>query len=331
MVVSNVAYEPKIVVVLTTYKDPPLFRDICGSIKSFDYSNFEVLIVDCLSAKTRQIVDEVKLQVPVHWVGLQQDKGAAHQLNVGMRSALDLDEAKYVVRIEGDAIPFDSKLLKELVNVMENNENVAIAMPFDKDSTGKEGYGGRLYGNCTQCPIPQPPSRIIPCIGTGGHCFITRTKYLKELFDEEIMPYWSPLYISSEDLDFNLKAWLRSYKVVTIGSVHVLHGGTSMTKDGSYRAPYRVYHMYKNRLCLLLLNFGYKHILTNVWYRFLHDMLSAIVYSEIIPMIRGYLWVALNQKRILQQRELRMTRWKRISDDELKPHVLIRLPMPIRK
>jgi len=306
------------------------------SLKKTDYPKFEVLTVDCNSTKVRQILEAAELEVPVRYIELQKDMGAAHQLNVGMQLALNerntkCARAKYIVRIEGDAVPLGSKWLQTLVDVMESDPNVAIAMPFDTENDGKLGYGGRLYGNCTFSPLSRPPSKIVPCLGTGGHCFITRKSYVEELFKEGIKPYWTPFYISSEDLDFLLKAWLRSYRVVTVGSVKVLHEGTSMPQNQSYRAPYRVYHMYKNRLCLLLLNFGYKHIVINIWYRLLNDVLSALVHSELILMLKGYLWVIINFKKILEHRSLRLTRWKQVSDKKLKDVVLVRLPMPIKR
>jgi hypothetical protein len=214
---------------------------------------------------------------------------------------------------------------------MENDETVAIAMPFDINRNGQIGYGGRLYGNGTYCVFSGvPPSEIVSSVGTGGHCYITRKSYLRELFDERIDPYWEPFSISSEDLDFNLKAWLRSYRVVAVGSIKVLHEGSSMPKDQSYRAPYRIYHMYKNRLCLLLLNFGYKHIMINIWYRVLNDVFSAAVHSELILMLKGYFWVLVNLRKIWEHRSLRIARWKRVPDKKLKDVVLAKLPMPIK-
>lgn len=333
---KHTANEPKVVILLTTYKDPPLLSNILESIKQTEYSNFELLVVDCCSNKVLQSIKAAAITVPVHYVELKKDEGATYQLNRGMWLAMKRD-AKYIVRLEGDAIPQGRGWLKELVDVMENDETIAVAMPFDIDRNGRIGCGGKLYGNGTFCAraFIQPRNSkstpyIVPCLGTGGHCFITRKSYIQELFREGIKPYWTPFYISSEDLDFNLKPWLRSYKVVTVGSVKVLHEGTSMPKDQSYRAPYRVYHMYKNRLCLLLLNFGYKHIAINIWYRFLHDLLSALIHSELNLMVRGYLWVLANLRTIFEHRSLRMARWKLVTDKKLKDVILVRLPMPTR-
>lgn len=328
---KRIADEPKVVILLTTYKDPPLLKDILESINQTEYSNLELLVVDCGSSKVRQSLEAPELAVRIQYIALEKDEGAADQLNKGMWLAMNKD-TDYILRLEGDAIPLDRKWLRELVNVMENDKTIAIAMPFDVDRNGKIGYGGKLYGNCTYCILTQPQiSKIVPCLGTGGHCFITRKTYIEELFREGIKPYWTPFYISSEDLDFNLKAWLRSYRVVTVGSVKVLHEGTSMPKNQSYRAPYRIYHMYKNRLCLLLLNFGYKHILVNIWYRLLNDVLSASVHSELILMLKGYLWATINLKRILNHRRLRMARWKRVSDRKLNDAIFVRLPMPMKR
>jgi GT2 family glycosyltransferase len=321
--------QPKVTILLTTYKDPPLLQDILESLEKTDYSNFDVLIIDCNSVKIQKILESMNFKAC--YLALQEDKGAAYQLNKGMRQALGHNDTRYIIRIEGDAIPQGSGWLQELVDVMESDPDVAIAMPIDTDRKGKLGYGGRLYGNCTFSPVPHPPSRVYPSIGTGGHCFITRRSYVEELFREGVEPYWDSFYISFEDIDFNLKAWLRGLKVVVTSSAKVLHEGTTMPHDGSYRTSYRVYHMYKNRLCLLLLNFGLKHILINIWYRLLHDITSAIIYSEPILMLKGYLWVITNLRPILQQRKLRMTRWKCVSDTELKRHILVRAPMPIKR
>lgn len=331
MLGKNFADEPKVVILLTTYKDPPLLKNILESIKQTEYPNFELLVIDCSSNKVHQSLEAAELVAHLHYVELEKDRGAADQLNEGMKLAMNKD-VKYIVRLEGDAIPLDRKWLQELVDVMENDKTIAIAMPFDVDRNGKIGYGGRLYGNCTYCIITHPQiSKIVPCLGTGGHCIITKKTYIEELFREGIKPYWTPFHISSEDLDFNLKAWLRSYRVVTVGTVKVLHEGTSMPKDQSYRAPYRIYHMYKNRMCLLLLNFGYKHILVNIWYRLLNDVISALVHSELILMLKGYLWVLSNLKKISEHRSLRIARWKRVPDKKLNDVVLVRLPMPIRR
>jgi len=327
----DISGKPKVAILLTTHKDPPLLKQILCSLKKTEYSNFEVLVVDCTSARVKEILESTALEVPVHYIALQEDMGAAHHLNVALRLALRRSGVKYTVRIEGDAIPLGSRWLHKLVDVMESNPEVTIAMPWDTNRHGQLGYGGRLYGNGTFCAIdPRSIDRIdevVPCIGTGGHCFITRNSYLAELFKEGMRPYWDPFYISSEDIDFSLKAWLRSYKVVTVGSARVLHEGTT----GPRRAPYRVYHMYKNRLCLLLLNFGAGHILANIWYRLLQDLLSALFHSELDLMFRAYAWSVSHLTEILRQRDLRMAQWKRVDDDELKHHIFVRMPMPIRQ
>ncbi len=325
---TDASNDPEVIILLTTHKDPPLFNDILESLKKTKYSNLEVLVLDCHSTKVEDVLKSSELRVPVRYFVLHRDRGAAHHLNTGMRLALQGD-AKYIVRIEGDAVPLGSKWLRELVSAMESQSDVAIAFPIDVNKEGNVlGYGNRLYGNCNASLIAYRPSEVYPCLGRGGHCFITRRTYLEELFGEGVNPYWNPFYVSSEDQDFNLKAWLRSYKVVIVSSVKVLHEGTTLTS--SVRASYRVYHMYKNRLCLLLLNFGFKHIMVNIWYRLLHDIASAFIHSEPILTLKGYLWVITNLRKILQQRRLRMARWKRVNDKSLKRHVLVKLPMPIR-
>jgi len=322
--------EPKVVILLTTYRDPPLLNEILKSIKHTKYSNFEIITIDCSSRNVRKALEDASFKVPLTYVGLERDKGAAHQLNKGFQIALRDKTAEYIVRIEGDAIPLDPDWLRILVDVMERYSQVAIAMPFDTNRKQRIECGGKLYGNCTFSPIQECPLTICQCIGTGGHCFITRRAYVEELFQEGIKPYWTPFFISSEDIDFNLKAYLRGYKVVTVGSTRVLHEGTSMPKNRSFRAPYRVFHMYKNRLCLMFFNFSLKHIAVNIWYRILQDLGSALLYSELVLMLKGYSWVLTNLGHVIQHRNLRMVRWRRVTEKELKRDVLIRLPMPIR-
>jgi len=328
---SNEHDNPNVLILLTTFKNPPLFAEICSQLKKTDYPNFKIILIDYGSTLIRKMLEKQGFSGILNYIQLTKDPGAAQQLNVGLNEALRYKNIKYIVRLEGDAVPLGTQWLQVLVNFMDKNDRIAIAMPFDVGNEGKVGYGGRLYGNCTQSPITNSASEFVQCIGTGGHCYITRTEYIRELLRAGLTPYWSPFNISSEDLDFNLKAWLRGYGVVTVGLARVHHEGTSIAKDGSYRAPYRIYNMYKNRICLLLLNFGTAHIIVNIWYRFLHDLSSAIVYSEFVPLIKGYLWVIKNLKKVILERNLRMSRWKRIRDSKLKEIVLIRLPMPIRK
>lgn len=146
--------EPKVVVLLTTFKDPPLLADILKSISQTKYSNFE-LVVDCNSKKVHQLLKAAKLTIPIQYVKLERDEWAAHQLNEGMLIAMNKD-AEYIVRLEGDAIPLNRGWLRELVKVMENDKTIAIAMPFDINRKGGIGYGGRLYGNGTYCAITPP-------------------------------------------------------------------------------------------------------------------------------------------------------------------------------
>jgi GT2 family glycosyltransferase len=325
----NLVDGPRVLILLTIFKDPPLLGNILECLKRTEYSNFEILFVDCESTRSRQLIELARLPVRVHYFRLEEDKGAAYQLNQGMRLAVNMD-TKYVVRLEGDAIPQESGWLKVLVNVMEDDETVALAMPFDVNRNGEIGYGGRLYGNGTYCIFSgPPPSDIVASVGTGGHCYITRKGYLRELVNEGIDPYWEPFNISSEDLDFNLKAWLRSYRVVTVRAARVLHEGSSMPQDHSYRSSYRIYHMYKNRPCFLVFNFGYRHIFVNIWYRLLNDVLSAALHSELTLMLKGYLWIVTNLKMIVKERRLRMAHWKRITDRQLRDAVLVKLPMPL--
>lgn len=325
------AQYPRVLLMLTIFRDPPLLGEILECLKRTEYPNFEILFVDCESTKGLHLLESAKLPVPVHYFRLKEDRGAAYELNEGLRIAVNKD-VKYIVRLEGDAIPQEVEWLQKLVDVMNNYGAVAIAMPFDINRKGEIGYGGRLYGNGTYSILSgPPPSEIVYSLGTGGHCYITRKSYLRELFDSNIDPYWEPFNISSEDLDFNLKAWLRSYKVVTVGAVRVLHEGTSMPKNQTRRAPYRVYNMYKNRPCFLILNFGYQHILLNMSYRLLNDVFSAVVHSELTLMLRGYHWAIANFGIVLTERRLRMAHWKKVKDRQLRDIVLEPLPMPVKR
>jgi GT2 family glycosyltransferase len=316
----------KVVILITTYRDPPLFVDILKNLEKTAYPNMEIIVIDCLSTKIAEIIKKLKFKVPTYYFSLKEDKGAAHQLNIGLYLALQHGDAKYIGRIEDDAIPLDPDWLTKLVQTMKEDPNIAIAMPIDLARNGRLGYGGLLYGNCTFYSINQPPTKNYPCMGTGGHCYLVRKEYIAEMFRCGVKPYCEFFNISSEDIDFNLKAWLRGYKIVCTTTTHVLHEGTT----GPRRAKYRVYHMYKNRMCLLLLNFSIKHILINLWYRILHDMISALLHSEFILMLKAYFWVLSHFREILEERRLRMIYWKHIDDKELKRYVLVKFPMPVK-
>jgi len=321
--------EPKVAIIFTTFKDPALLKGTLYSLNETKYRNCEIFVVDCFSRYVEDFVKEFakECRFPVHYNRLSRNLGAAYQLNKGLILANCHDDAKYIARIEDDVSLVDPDWLLRLVQLIEQDSNVAIAMPIDTTRNGRLSYGGYLYGNCTFCSIGKPQAKIYPCMGTGGHCYVVRRSYIVETLKQGVKPYCDFFFISSEDMDFNLKAWLRGYKVVCTTSTQVLHEGTT----GPKRAPYRVYHMYKNRLCLLLLNFGLKHIIVNVWYRILHDVASALLYSEPALMLKAYFWIIVHLREILQERALRMARWKHVSDKELKRRVLVKLPMPIKK
>jgi len=327
--------EPKVVVLVTSFEDPPVLRDTLHSLLKTDYENYEVIVVDCLSRSVRDLVEEIKRnsKVPIYYCSVSDNLGVASQLNYGLRLAVSFkNDAEYIARIEDDVILIDRLWLQKLVHVMEMHRDIQVAMPVSVTRSGKYAYcGGYLFGNGTICSFDlyvnnhHSSSKTYRCLCGGGHCYIVRKSYITELFASGIQPYCHFFFISSDDIDFALKVWLRGYKAVATTLTSVFHEGTT----GPKRAPYRVYHMYKNRLCLLLMNFELEHILSNIWYRVLQDVASALIRSEAVLMFRAYLWVFKNFKFVLGHRRLRKLSWKRISDKELKRAVLLKIPMPI--
>lgn len=329
--------EPKVVVLVTSFKDPPLLKDTLQSLLKTDYKNYEVVVVDCLSRSVRRLVEEIRRdsRVPIYYFSVSDNLGIASQLNYGFKLAISLkNDAEYIVRIEDDVILMDRLWLQKLVHVMEMYRDVQVAMPVSVTKNGKYVYcGGYLFGNGTIGSFDlhmnnhHLSSKLIYALCGGGPCYIVRKSYISELFASGIQPYCDFFFISSEDVDFALKVWLRGYKTIATTLTSVLHEGTT----GPRRPPYRVYHMYKNRLCLLLMNFGLRHILSNIWYRCLQDIISALIHSEATLMLRAYIWVIKNLKLVLRHRRLRRLYWRRVSDKELKHTVLFKMPMPIRR
>jgi len=330
---SDRAKIPYVVVfVFTLEKRLMLAKKTLVALCKTDYPNYRVILfVHTHKPISFYSLNELKQCTKVEVVQLisKSDRGLAFYLNLALLYILKrYPNVTYIAHVEDDAVPTERSWLKVLVKTLDLIPNIAIVMPTDVSLYGEVGYGGILYRNTSFCPyLVAPRSKLFYGIGTGGHCYLARRSYIEELFKNHILPYENIFFISCEDIDFCLKAWIRGHRVACTTLAKVIHEGMT----GPKRAIHRTYNAYKNHVLLLVLNFGLRTILTALPFRLLHDLLASIKYREAIPFLRAYKWVIKNLRFVLWLRKIRFQYWKRVKDKNIAFMLLYRVPIPLTK
>ena len=248
----------KVSIIIPHYNNYSILDECLKSLKNILYQNIEIIVVD-----NNSIDDSVLLLTENHKdIIIQKSKtnlGYAGGCNLGANIAT----GEYLLFLNNDTIHHED-FLDKLVEVLDNNKQIACVQPKIKNYDNKEyfDYAGASGGFIDYLVFPFCRGRIfntiekddnqyenmIDVFWTSGTAFITRKNIFSNLagFDES-------LFAHMEEIDLSWKCYLAGYKcTINPESIIFHHGGKTL----GYNSPYKTYLNHRNSMILLLTNYN---------------------------------------------------------------------------
>lgn len=228
-----------ITVLIPAYNVEKYIKDAIESIIAQTYSNLEIIVVDdCSTDGTFSILEEIKYYEPrLKLFRNNENSGIVKTLNFG----LSVSNGEYIVRMDGDDLCHPSKIEKQLMFLL-NNENIALVgcdiICIDENGEILNHVLTSHNVNCTK--------KILNYTSPVLHIWMCK----KEIYT--ILGGYRELD-GAEDYDFLLRLDALGYNLYNIPffgySVRLRAGNTQSTK-GLYQRKivYYVRKLYKERL-----------------------------------------------------------------------------------
>ncbi len=254
----------------------------------------------------------------------------------GYNRALKQINAEYYVLLNSD-VEVTSNWLNPVIEYMDNNQDVAAAMPKINSFVAKEyyEYAGAAGGYLDKYGFPFCRGRILSDIEkdegqhdsnqeifwASGACFFVRSSlfFKAEGFDEAFFAHM-------EEIDLCWRFKRMGYKVMSIPESKVYHvGGGTLPIN----TPFKMYLNYRNNLFLLQKNLPSNKLIPILIVRMLLDGLSAMVYLSRFSFgfFKAVLKAHLHFYRRLRKTHKARRKFKKIaSTDEVSqiyPHSMV--------
>ena len=320
-----------ICIAVTTFKDRGTIPLALESLAKTRYEPLKLYVIDYGSKKIVRLIETLqsRYHIDIDLIKVERDFGLSHRRNLCLKHCLD-EKPEYIVLMDDDIVVKSDDWLTELVSLMENMPTSVVVL----QSICNSFFGGKLYGNLTAYGFSKPPKGKDYWLALGGGAmFITKSSYITQLFKLGIKPFEEIFCIQSEDVDFAIKTIMLGYDVAVTGLVKVDHIGEQSGERGK-QPPYRIYHMFKNRVLLALLNFRMRFLIRCLPYRILQDLIYVLRSCFRAPktallLIKAYTFVLRNLRSIMSARMDRISCYVEDAEDRIKKYIL-RLPMPLK-
>jgi hypothetical protein len=307
------------------------------SVLNTDYAEFEVIFVD--NASTDGSLEYVKERFNhdprLKIVRNDANYGFAEGNNIGLRLA----KGKYVAFLNNDT-EVDPKWLKELVKVLNSNQNLGAAQSkllllhnhkkFDTCGHMLTQFGFTIERGAGEKDIGQY-DYVAEILGAKGAALIVRKKVLEEvgLFDPDY-------FALREETDLCWRIWLRGYTVAFVPKSIVYHAGGGVSKQvdisGSVWHRVQLFYWYRNTLMTLTKNLELKNAVKIIPLHLFLAFLDALIVSlmsrsfhSALSLLKAVTWILTNfrlvwKKRVTVQSTVRMKR-----DEEIMPHIMVKI------
>ncbi len=302
----------KVSIIIPNWNGGAWLDGCLNALKSQDYMDFEVLVVD--DASTDGSMDNLDEKFPgVRLLKLTEHHGFARAVNAGIAAS----SCNYVLLLNNDTLPSIS-FIRNLVAAMDvmppEVGSLASCMQSMDNTMLLDDAGDILtwYGHALKRGHARPVSDIefredgdvlSPCAGAAMY----RRKFLNDLggFDERFMSYL-------EDLDLGLRGRLIGYRCMFISSARVLHKGHgSNLPTGNY-----IRLVTRNRLMLFGKNIPVSLLLKHFHQLFIGQAILFIQYRHPLDSIRGYLSFLREIPHVLHERR-RILAARVLTDQEI--------------
>ena len=262
--------QPLVSIIIVTRNHLKYLNDCLESVMNLAYPYLEIILAD--NDSTDGSPDFVQEEFPsVKVLRFSKNYGFAEGNNRAIKQA----KGDYIFLLNPDT-KIEPDGVEKLIKIIENDESIGICMPkmlmFDEPSVinsagiiANEMLQGRDRG-AWELDFGQYDKEVEILGACGAGMFIRRSLFGKiGYFDKEYFTYY-------EDLDFSIRAWLASYRVIFVPEAIVYHKYRPFRKD-----IFNEYIDHRNRLRMMLKNMSF---LTLGW------MLPKSLYTDIKSIYR---------------------------------------------
>lgn len=304
---------PKVAVVVLNYNGVSLLWNCLFSLKTQDYPNYSVLLVD--NASRDGSVRFVKENYPgVKVLECAENFGFALGNNLGVQAARDAD----LVAILNNDTVVPPEWLSRLVAFHQAHEDAGAVMALVRDrGVPAERYARNGTLNLLGHRIPDAFDSLSTVFYPTGCAF---------LYDPKRMPgppFDPDYFLYHEDVLFGWRCRLKGLQVYQEPEAKVFHAGSATVKRTSSR---RVHYLQeRNRYINLLTCYGAWTLLRLLpWFAL--DMAARLAYAlvtarrSVLGTLGAYLWLPLHLPTLWRKRK-RVQAERRVGDRAILPYL----------
>lgn len=239
---------PSVAIIIVNWNGLKLTDACLESLKNINYPYYKIVLVDNASTDGsssyfKAHYNDVKL------ITLSKNTGFTGGNNTGMQWALE-QGFDYIMLLNNDTVVNDTSFLTKMVEVMKQNENIAIACPtIFYYNSGKIWYaGGKLSlwsGWKHYHAIPDSSKKKYKTGYVTGCCLLAKSDMIREIGFLN-----NAYFLSVEDVEWSLRAKNNGWELAYIPDSILLHKDSMSSKSaekGKY-SPTRIYFEWRNSI-----------------------------------------------------------------------------------
>lgn len=271
---------PKVGIIILHWNDYEHSSECVKSVKSLDYSNYQIYLVDNNSsndslARLKREFDDI------NYIELKNNKGFAHGMNAGINTALR-EKSDFVFILNNDIV-VQKKCLELLVRraICSDKNGIIVPMVY-LGTNGKKigsigGYLNWKYGEARhfghlENDNGQFTSKQVEF--APGSALLVKANAINQtgLIPEDYFLY-------SEDVDWSLKIVSKGYNIITEPKAIVWHDESA--SSGS-QSPLKIFYYTRNTLIFMK-----KYSKNKQWHRFIIFFSIKLIKLKIKFLLKG--------------------------------------------
>lgn len=300
----------KVTIAVITYNGEHLLEECLSAIKSQDYPEYEIMVID--NNSTDGSIDLVREKFPeVKILQMKENRGPNPARNVAILKS----DTSYTLLVDDDAV-LTPQCLRILMKTRKEYSNVAICNPRivlydDRTRIQYDGsrlcYIGAVIARNSGASIQQASKTTIPVsIVSGLTMLVERDKAVQiGLFDEDYFFGW-------DDADFSLRMTISGFKCLHVSQAVVYH---KLKKRGLSKAFYQI----RNRWYLILKSYSSRTLFL-LWPILLVYELGLLLFltrkGVLFEYLKANLAVIKNFGKLMKKRR-KVQSLKKVSDREV--------------
>jgi GT2 family glycosyltransferase len=277
------ASQPKVCIIVLTWKNYDLTRDCLCSLRKIDYANIEIVLVDNGSADGS--AERLESEFPeVRLIKNEKNLGFPGGNNVAIQDGMARNP-DYFLLLNNDTLVAPD-FLSKLVNVAQSDKKIGVLNPkilyFEPSDRiwfaggfYKPGWNtGKVRGENRRDAGKYDDTREITF--ATGCAFLVKIEVVRQigLLDENF-------FLGFEDLDWTVRALEAGFRAFYVGSAVIWHKSSYDTKKNLGKP---VMDYYRTRNCILVAR---KHVPRRYWPLFLLSLGKYVVYRSAGYLLRA--------------------------------------------